>query len=75
MKIKEIVNQHRRDFTAIMYCEFCKTESINNSGYDDDNYHQNVIPKMKCKNCNESTLSKGGTIENTQTKYPEGFQV
>ena len=26
MKIKQILSQHRRDFTAIMKCEFCNHE-------------------------------------------------
>ena len=51
MKIKQIINQHRRDFTAILECEHCEaTEELKN-GYDDDNYHQNVIPKFICKEC------------------------
>jgi len=50
MKIKKITNQHRRDFTAIYWCEHCGYE-IKGSGYDDDNFHRNVIPAMKCKKC------------------------
>lgn len=50
MKIKQITSQHRRDFIAIMICEHCKTEELNKYGYDDDNYHKNVIPNMICKN-------------------------
>lgn len=75
MKIKQILSQNRRDFTAIMKCEFCSHEEKDNSGYDDQYYHQNVIPSQNCKSCGESTNSGGGTIENTQTKYPEGFQI
>ena len=51
MKIKEITSQHRRDFTAILVCEHCGNEEILNSGYDDDNYHRNVIPNMECSKC------------------------
>ena len=50
MKIKEIINQHRRDFTAIYQCQHCNFE-IKKDGYDDDYFHQQVIPKMKCENC------------------------
>lgn len=54
MKIKIIINQHRRDFTAIYECEHCGfTEK--GSGYDDDNFHQNVIPKMKCEKCGKTS--------------------
>jgi len=50
MKIKKIIGQHRRDFTAIYQCEHCQHEE-KGDGYDDANFHQNVIPKMKCKQC------------------------
>ena len=48
---------------------------MDNSGYDDRYYHDNVIPNMKCGKCGESTISKGGEIERTATRYPEGFQI
>lgn len=51
MKIKKITSQYRRDFSAIMVCEHCGKEEINKFGYDDENYHNNVIPDMKCKSC------------------------
>jgi len=47
MKIKEILTQHRRDFEAIYICEHCQNER-KGSGYDDANFHQNVIPNMEC---------------------------
>jgi len=75
MKIKKITSQHRRDFSAIMQCEFCQHEQINDAGYDDRYYHDNVIPQMKCHKCGESTISKGGEIDHTPTKYPEGLQI
>ena len=50
MKIQEIKSQHRRDFQAVYVCEHCgQTEE--KSGYDDDYFHRNVIPKMKCPAC------------------------
>ena len=75
MKIKQILSQHRRDFTAIMQCEFCGNEKTNGSGYDDRYYHDNVIPQMKCESCGKSTISEGGNIEKTATRYPEGYQI
>lgn len=75
MKIKKIISQSRRDFTASMECEFCQNKETNSSGYDDRYYHDNVIPNMKCKKCNESTVSKGGEVDKAETKYPEGFQI
>ncbi len=51
MKIKEILSQNRNDFTAMMVCEHCGEEHKLTTGYDDANYHDNVIPKMVCKKC------------------------
>ena len=55
MKIKKITSRSRRDFSAIMICEHCGEEDINNYGYDDTNYHNNVMPNMKCKSCGEKS--------------------
>lgn len=53
MRIQKIESQTRRDFYAIYECEHCgHTEK--GSGYDDDNFHQNVIPKMKCEKCGKT---------------------
>lgn len=71
MRIKEIISQHRRDFKAIFECEHCgHTEA--KSGYDDANYHQNVIPTMKCPKCGKVA---GENYRPLTTKYPEGMQV
>jgi len=50
MKIKEIISQSRRDFTAIYECEHCG-HTYKSSGYDDNYFHQNVIPNKKCPEC------------------------
>ena len=71
MKIKEILHQHRRDFKAIFECEHCGyTEQ--QWGYDDTNFHQNVIPNMECPKCGEKA---GNNYRPLQTKYPEGMQI
>jgi hypothetical protein len=71
MKIKEITNRNRRDFWAIYECEHCgHTEKA--SGYDDSNFHQNVIPAMPCSNCNKTS---GDDYVPMGTKYPDGMQV
>lgn len=49
MKIKEILNQSRRDFTAIYECKCGHEEQ--GYGHDDRNFHDNVIPNMVCKSC------------------------
>ncbi len=57
--------QHRRDFKALYRCESCGTEK-EHSGYDDENFHLNVVPDIKCFECNESTKSlKLQAVDNT----------
>jgi Uncharacterized conserved protein len=75
MKIKEITSQNRRDFRAIMKCEFCEHETLNNSGYDDTYYHGVVIPAIICEECKKSTKSEGGEIGPIKTKYPDNFVI
>ena len=50
MKIKKILDQNRRDFTAIYECEHCG-HTKKGYGYDDSNFHDNVIPNMTCEKC------------------------
>jgi hypothetical protein len=54
MKIKKIISQNRRDFQAIYECEHCECTS-KRGGYDDDHFHRNVIPAMKCEKCGKSS--------------------
>jgi transcription elongation factor Elf1 len=65
MKIKEIISQNRRDFTAIYECEHCG-HIEKSSGYDDDNFHVNVIPKMICEKCGKTAAE---TYRPLATKY------
>ncbi len=78
MKIKEITSQYRRDFYAIYECQFCGHEE-KGSGYDDANFHNNVIPKMRCKSCGKSALENGDELKSEyrplSTKYPAGYQI
>jgi len=75
MKLIEITSQSRRDFWGTYQCEFCNHVAKGVSGYDDDNFHVNVTPNMKCSNCGESTKSKGGDVQKVKTKYPDGYQI
>lgn len=70
MKIKKILSQNRRDFTAIYECEHCGyiEESY---GYDDSYFHANVIPKMKCKKCNKIASD----YRPLKTKYPDEMTI
>jgi len=71
MKIKTIESQHRRDFHAIYECEHCGATK-KGSGYDDDFFHQNVIPAMKCENCGKSAKDD---YEPITPRYPEHVTV
>ena len=71
MRIQSILHQHRRDFKAIYECEHCGHE-ITGDGYDDANFHQNVIPKWRCEKCGKTA---GEDYRPLATKYPEGFQI
>ena len=71
MKIREIKSQNRRDFVAVYECEHCG-HTIEGYGYDDTNFHVNVIPKMKCKNCQQ--ISKA-TYRPLSTKYPDSMTI
>jgi len=68
MKIIKITSQNRRDFWADYECENCG-DIVNNSGYDDRNFHDNVIPNMKCKKCGKSANDIGAEIKKIETKY------
>lgn len=75
MKIKEIVSQHRRDFTAKYECQFCG-DIYEGSGYDDSYFHQNVVPDMKCKKCGKSSNSEPQEKPRPlTTKYPDHMDV
>ena len=54
MKIKNILTRHRRDFTAIYECEHCNNTK-KSYGYDDYNFHENVIPNMVCESCGQKS--------------------
>lgn len=71
MKIKQITSQNRRDFYAVYVCEHCGDEH-SGSGYDDTNFHQNVIPGMECPKCG---LKSPDNYRPLATKYTDGHLV
>lgn len=76
MKLIEKLDQFRRDFQGKYECQSCGNIEIDNSldSYDDDYFHDNIIPDMKCKKCGKSTLDLGLPNERMATKYPP-YQV
>lgn len=76
MKIKKILMQSRRDFWADFECQFCGHVEKDVRGYDDANYHNNVIPTFVCPKCGKSTNSEHDTSYRPLTpKYPEWYQI
>lgn len=67
MKIQKIESQSRRDFYAIYECEHCG-HTKQGCGYDDDNFHRNVIPEMKCPKCGKVSSEDYRPMG---TKYPD----
>ena len=67
MKIKKITSQNRRDFHAVYECDHCG-HTTEGYGYDDANFHNNVIPEMKCEKCGKTS---GEDYRPLTTKYGE----
>ena len=72
MRIKIIIRQYRRDFWADYECEHCGYIEKNQAGYDDAYFHNEVIPKMVCKNCGKSAPADYTPLV---PRYPENMQV
>lgn len=70
MRVKQITSQHRRDFHAIYECEWCG-HTHPGSGYDDTNFHENVIPEMACPVC-QKTGSPDPNYRPLKPKHPDG---
>lgn len=71
MKINKIISQNRRDFWGIFECEHCG-DKLEKNGYDDSNFHKNVIPDMVCKKCGKKADENYRPLT---TKYADGVQV
>ncbi len=71
MKIKVITSRCRRDFVAIYECEHCGATRTSH-GYDDRNFHVNVIPNMVCTKCGKKADDE---YVPRATKYPDGMTV
>lgn len=71
MKIEKILWQYRRDFKALYKCEHCGYE-FEGPGYDDKNFHHNVIPNWTCKKCGKKADESYRPLE---PKYPKGLQI
>mgnify|MGYP003083379963 FL=1 len=62
MKIKKIISQHRRDFQAVYECEHCGY-TVKSYGYDDEYFHNEVIPNKVCPKCGKKADKKLSCIK------------
>ena len=67
MKIKEMLWQNRRDFKAMFECEHCGFTEIR-TGYDDDFFHNTVVPNIKCFKCGKTASD---TYEPREPRYKD----
>lgn len=54
MHILKINSRSRRDFYADLVCEHCGHIEKNAACYDDDFFHNKVIPGWKCEKCGKT---------------------
>lgn len=71
MHIKKIKSRHRRDMRVVFKCEHCNKEH-EGFAYDDEHFHNNVVPDMVCKDCGKKSNGKFGGMT---PRYPEGMMV
>jgi len=71
MKIKKMLTRSRRDFTAEYECDHCGHVQTG-YGYDDRNFHENVIPNMECNECGKTA---GNDYMALGTKYKDNEVV
>ena len=71
MKINKILRQNRRDFIAEYECEHCG-HTHEKRGYDDTNFHNNVVPQMLRPACGKKA---DDSYRPLTTKYRDWEQV
>ena len=54
MQIKIITTQIRNDIYGVLRCEHCGHE-MQFTGYDDEYWHNNVLPAKICPECDKTT--------------------
>ena len=67
MRITAFLTHYRNDFTANMVCEHCGVEQKLTTGYNDEYYHEKVIPAMHCPSCG---LNRAGNPHPVEEDLP-----
>ena len=87
MKLIDVINQHRNDFTGILLCEFCGSNQSVLDGYHDERYMNQVIPAIKCRSCEKRTsdvipegisdpeYGRGCKVEKRQVTVERWFEI
>jgi len=60
MKTIEFCWMHRYDYEALCECEHCGNKQYMR-GYNDANFHNNVVPKVRCHKCNKDRNGEEST--------------
>ncbi|VTS50558.1 Uncharacterised protein [Streptococcus anginosus] len=72
MRIKKIYQSNTEEISqqnmSVNIVAFMKIDS----GYDDANYHNNVVPNMECEKCGKKAEPNYRPLA---PKYPEGYQI
>lgn len=63
MRIKKTLSTHRNDFHADYGCEHCGFVKKNYYGYNDANFHGNVIPPWFCAECGKNRAGETTGVE------------
>lgn len=58
MKLVEMMRIHRNDFEGVLECEHCGSHQLLKYGYDDERFHHQVIPAIKCLKCEKRTTEQ-----------------
>ena len=75
MKIKQILSQHRRDFTAIMKCEFCNHEASENLNISDVSNSVFSITEEQLSELIEKVSDKIHGILNKEGRSTKGLAL
>ena len=73
MYINNILSRNRRDIEVQLkcHCGFSYVDTI----YDDEHFHNNIVPKIKCPKCGQIEADSPSPHIPLKPKYPEGFQI
>lgn len=72
MEIKSLEACYGRDLYGWLVCEHCETPVKLVGGYDDNHWHDNVLPAYHCKTCGKNRAGELKTEETTARNVANG---